>query len=105
METKVHDLKEPRREKGWLSPVMLIMWMACLYFLSLGPVLRYTPQTALTLTCGGYTWRGTGFPTWVTTAYGPVMRIVGPPASWTCRKYDPVSIYKAYLNWCSNGRP
>jgi hypothetical protein len=105
MNTTIHDSEALRSRRGWLSPLILISLVACLYIFSLGPVLRYSGKTvtvtipgAVNLPSGGVA-RGRTIPTWVSTLYRPVLRVLGSQLTPSNGKHDPINTYKAYLQW------
>ena len=75
--------------------------LICLYFLSLGPIMKYSAQTVLMPFPSGSAktimLKASRSPGWVTSLYAPAFKILGPDLRPEYGKHDLLNNYKRYL--------
>jgi hypothetical protein len=109
MDTTFRQFEEAGSRRALLLPLLLFVVVVGIYFLSFGPILRYTGTTVTLAFTGGTvrppgsgTVQGTTYPLWVRAIYHPVFRLLGTQISPSFGEHDPVNIYKEYLQWWRN---
>ena len=87
-------------------PLILLLAVAGLYILSLGPILWYSGKPVMVMIIGGTAQppsgampRGRTVPRWVSALYRPVFLMLGSQLTPSYGSQDPVNIYKRYIKW------
>jgi hypothetical protein len=84
-----------------ICAILAILAAICVYFLSLGPVLKYSVQvTTIPIVSNSgvrVILKSAPYPGWVTALYSPAFRMIGPDSRPEYGKHDLVNAYKRYL--------